>query len=137
MGGSARAAPRAGREEGAGIFTTVFGFLAFFVLLLFCVEVLFHLYATSMLTAAATDAAQAVADAGGHPSAEPAAQSAALAELGRWGKAHARFEWLQADSQWVRLRVVATSAAMLPLPGLDRRIERTVTIRTEAFRGAP
>jgi hypothetical protein len=104
---------------------------------LFCVEALFHLYVASMVTAAATDAADTVAQSGGSPTAEPAAQATAVADLGGWGARHARFQWVEADGQLVRLRVVAETEALLPLPGLSRRIERTVTVRTEVFRGAP
>lgn len=115
----------------------MFGFLAFFALLLFCVQVLLHLYDASMVTAAATDAADTVARAGGNPAVEPAAQAAAEADLGRWGRSHVRFVWVEADDRLVRLRVVAESGAVMALPGLSRRIERTVTVRTEVFRGAP
>lgn len=127
---------RAEPEAGTAIFGTVFGFLVFFVLLLFCVQVLFRLYVTSLVTAAATQAATTVARSGGDPTAEPAAQAAALGDLGGWGAAHARFRWVEVDAEIVRLQVIAYSGAMLPLPGLARRIERTVTVPTQVFRGA-
>ena len=96
-----------------------------------------HLYATSMVTAAATDAADAVAQAGGAPSALPAAQASATASLGGWGAAHTRFEWLAVGPDVVQLRVVADSPGFVLVPGLSRVIRRTVTVRTEVFRGAP
>lgn len=128
---------RAEPEDGTSIFGTVFGFLVFFVLLLLCVQAMFHLYVTSLVTAAATQAATAVARSGGDPTAEPAAQDAAVAELGGWGRDHTHFRWVEVDAELVRLQVIAYSGAMLPLPGLSRRIERTVTVPTQVFRGAP
>ncbi|MDA8061260.1 MAG: hypothetical protein M0T80_02310 [Actinomycetota bacterium] len=115
----------------------MFGFLVFFVLLLFCVQVLFHLYVTSLVTAAATDAATTVARAGGDPADEAAAEAVAVADLGSWGAAHTRFDWVEVDDRMVSLRVIAYSSATLPLPGLSRRIERTVTVPTQVFHGAP
>ena len=127
---------RAEQEGGTAIFGTVFGFLTFMVLLLFCVQVLFHLYVASLVTAAATQAATSVARSGGDPAVEAAAQAAAVADLGGWGAAHAHFRWVEVDAEVVRLQVVADSGSMLPLPGLARRIERTVTVPTQVFRGA-
>ncbi|MHB1930163.1 MAG: hypothetical protein ACYDEN_12445 [Acidimicrobiales bacterium] len=109
----------------------------FLTLLLFCAQVLVHLYATSMVTAAATDAADAVAQAGGAPAAVPVAQADAVASLGGWGAAHTSFDWLVVGPDVIRLRVVAESPGFLDLPGVSRVIRRTVTVRTEVFRGAP
>lgn len=126
---------RAGPEDGTAIVGTVFGFLAFFVLLMFCVQVLFHLYVTSLVTAAATDAATMVARSGGDPATETEARAAAVADLGGWGAQHVLFRWVEVDAQVVRLQVIADSGAVLPLPGLSRRIERTVTVPTQVFGG--
>jgi hypothetical protein len=104
---------------------------------LFAVQTLVHLYATSMVTMAATDAADAVANAGGDTGAEVGAVQAAEASLGAWGGSHVQFEWLEVDGDWVRLEVVAHSPGLLPLPASYRLIQRTVTVRTERFRGAP
>ena len=53
--------PRAGRERGAGLVGTSAGFLVFMLMMLAAVQILFNLYATSMVTAAAHDAARDVA----------------------------------------------------------------------------
>ncbi|MEZ5165728.1 MAG: hypothetical protein R2695_04255 [Acidimicrobiales bacterium] len=51
-------------ERGVGTIGTAFGFLVFVLLILTAVQVLYNLYATSMVTAAAQDAAHTVAGIG-------------------------------------------------------------------------
>lgn len=121
-------------ERGTAIIGTLVGFAIFMILLLAVVQTLVHLYAVSAVTSAANDAADAVAEAGGSPSAVPAAQAEAVAGLGTFGARHTTFDWLQLGGQQVRLRVVASSPGFVPLPASFRRIERTVTVRTERFR---
>lgn len=121
-------------ERGTAIVGTLVGFLIFMILLLLGVQTLVHLYATSSVTAAADEAAQQVATAGGSPGQVPAAEAAARSELGRFGAEHTRFDWLEVDGNQVVLRVTATSPSLLPVSdGLDR-ISRTVRVRTERFR---
>jgi hypothetical protein len=121
-------------ETGEGLVGTLVGFTVFIVLLLLGVQVLIHLYAMSAVTAAANEAAEQVASAGGSASAVPAAQRAAVARLGTFGSRHTHFDWTQLGGQQVTVTVTAESPSFLPLPASYRDIERTVTIRTERFR---
>jgi hypothetical protein len=103
-------------------------------LLLFCSQVLVHLYATSTLTAVAARAAEDVAESP-DPSAEmPVAVTEARHQLGTFGAARTRFQWLEVDAQEVVLEVRGDSPTLLPMPGGWSSISRTVTIRTERFR---
>lgn len=113
---------------------TLVGFLIFMVLLLFSVQVLVHLYATSALTASATTAAEAVADSPDPTAAVGSAEASARAQLGTFGATRTTFDWKEVDGQQVVLEVVGVSPGFLPLPSSWRRIERTVTVRTERFR---
>ncbi len=111
------------------------GFAIFMTLLLFAVQVLVRLYATSTITATAFDAAREVATAPGDPSVEvPNAQASATQRLGRFGASHTTFSWLEVDGQQVVLRVVATAPGFLPGMGSLRHIDRTITVRRERFR---
>ena len=113
---------------------TLVGFLIFMLLLLFSVQILVRLYATSALTASATRAAEAVADAPDPTSAIATAEASARTQLGTFGASRTTFDWKEVDSQQVVLEVVGVSPGFLPLPSSWRRIERTVTVRTERFR---
>ena len=124
---------RPARDDGTALVGTLIGFAIMMVLLLLAVQVLLHLFAVSALSAAANQAADAVATAGGSPAAVPAAEAAARAGLGGIGAA-TTFDWLEVDGQQVELRVTARSPALLPLPPSYRDIERTVIVRTERFR---
>lgn len=104
------------------------------ILMVFGVQVIVRLYATSAITSAATAAADAVAEAGGSVAAVPGAQAAADARLGAYATSHVRWQWLEVDASEVTLRVIATSPELLPLPGGFLRIVRTVTARTQVFR---
>ena len=122
------------RETGIGVFGTLFGFLIFMVLLLFAVQVVVRLYATSTLTAVAIRAAQSVAQSpllGGDVA---NAEAIAKSSLGSFGSSHTTFVWKEVDSHLVVLELQASSPEFLPgLPGWSR-ISRTVTVRTERFR---
>lgn len=127
------AEPAAG-EAGTGIVGTLFGVAIFLFLLLFAVQFLVRLYATSVLTSVAFDAARTVADDPADQSAQAAAAvTAARRQLGAMGR-EATFTWRQVDGQEVVLQVVAESPGFTPLPASFRRIERTITVRTERFR---
>lgn len=107
----------------------------FLVLLLFCVQVLFNLYATSVVTAAAYDAARAVAHRGGDEAAVGEAEAAARAVLGRYGDRVA-FDWDLSDRDVV-LRVRAENR-MFAFPGVTldalQTVDRTVRARVECVR---
>lgn len=112
---------------------TLVGATIFLLFVLVTVQFLVRLYATSVLTSAAYQAAQAVATGGGQQAIGPA-ERAARARMGAFGGAHARFVWREVDGQQVVLEVIDETPAFTPLPAGYRRIERTVTVRTERFR---
>ena len=128
-----------GRDErGAGVIATVAGVTVFLVLLLFAVQVLVGLYATSVVTAATYDAAKVLAgaDAGDSALGRANAEAGARSQLGRYGQ-KASFGW-ENDAEVVRLHVQAPRLTLLPRSlvsgvGLSD-IERTVTVRVERVR---
>ena len=112
-------------------------FLAFIAFLLFAVQVLLNLRATSVLSAVGYDAARRVAAAGGEPAARDAAEADARRALGRYG-ASVRFEWNLADPDVVVLHVLGHNPT-LALPGLAgptafADVDRTIRVRVERFR---
>jgi len=118
------------------------GFLVFLLLMFTAVQILFNLYATSMVTSAAHRAAQTVAgfDAGADRCAAVGAAEAHFVEaLGDYGEAgHAELLWVCDDPQVVAVRIVARHPTILPprLVGLVDlgRLDRTITVRVEAAR---
>ena len=136
---SAAEAERTGpKEAGAGVISTVAGVTVFLVLLLFAVQVLVGLYATSVVTAATYDAAKVLAGADGGDSVvgRADAEAGARSQLGRYGE-KAAFDW-DNDAEVVRLHVQAPRPTLLPRTlvrgaGLSD-IERTVTVRVERVR---
>jgi Flp pilus assembly protein TadG len=118
----------------------VFGTLVFLLLLLFSAQILIGLYARSLVTATAYDAALAVAgggaygDAGGQQAAVAAAEATARSRLGDMGS-QAVFTWEEVSSDQVVLEVRADAPQFVPLrlaPLIV--IDRTVIVRTERFR---
>jgi Flp pilus assembly protein TadG len=122
-------------QAGAGLIATVAGVTVFLVLMLFAVQVLVGLYATSVVTAATYDAAKVLAgaDTGDSAVARANAESGARSQLGRYGE-KAVFGW-ENDAQVVRLHVQAPRPTLLPrslVRGVGvSEIERTVTVRVE------
>ena len=112
--------------------------MVFLSLLLFAVQVLYNLYATSVVTSVAFDAARRVATAeGGTGTMGPAqAETEARQALGQYGD-RVSFEWA-VDGEAVALRVRAQNPSFLlparagPLAFGD--IDRTVRVRVERFR---
>lgn len=134
----------AGRgERGAGVIGTLLGAGVFVALLLFAVQVLVGLYATTVVTAATYDAAKSVAgsDAGPTPSAMADAERTAQAQLGAYGD-RVRFTWATAHHggrpDVVRLTARAPRPSFLPRALLGAvgpgDIERTVRVRVERVR---
>ena len=113
---------------------TLVGFLVFMILLLFAVQMLVRLYATSTLTSAAAGAAEQVADAPDPLAAAPAAEAAARQQLGSFGATRTTFVWEEINAQQIVLHVRGDSPSFLPLPAGWRIISRTVSVRTERFR---
>jgi len=137
--------PLTDKERGAGLIGTSAAFLVFMLMMLAAVQILFNLYATSMVTAAAHDAAREVAsvdaaDASGNRcGAVAAAEAAFTRSLGEYGTAgHATLQWTCDNPDVVRVRVLAEHPTVLParfaaLASLTR-LDRTIEIRTEALR---
>lgn len=128
------------RDRGAGLLSTSFGILFFLGFLFFAVQLLFNLYATSVVTSVTYDAARAVATSG-HPATQNdlgAATSRAKSQLGSYAK-HVEFQWdVTSDPDVVKLRVIATNPRFLgpvidTFVGFDV-IDRTVEVRVEQFR---
>lgn len=137
---AARTAPGSPRrnDRGSGLLGTAAGVAAFLVLLLFAVQVLFNLYATSVVTAAAYDAARSVAAAGGSPNARDDALARARRVLGRYYE-RVSFDWSDSTDAQVALHVRADNDdGVLAAMRLDpiRRVDRTVRVRVECLRSS-
>jgi hypothetical protein len=121
-------------DRGTAYIGTLVGFAIFLLLLLVAVQTMVHLYATSAVTAAAFDAADAVATNPAGQAAEiPVAESVARQHLGSLGPS-AEFDWLEADGNQVVLELRVRSPGFLPFSSSLLQIDRTVTVRTERFR---
>ena len=122
-------------ETGSGATSALAGVAAFLAFLLLAVQVLIHLYATSMVSAAAFDAARL---ASAEASAGPAvARTHGLALLGDYGRRVRSFD-ITVGADDVVVRVRAASPALVPV-ALARvlsadSIDRTVTMRRERQR---
>ena len=126
-------------QAGESAFSVVFGVAVFLGFLLFAVQVLLHLYATSTVTAVAFDTARraASADADGTQSDGCAAEAArARRALGRWGRT-ASVDCEHRDGAFVTVTVVGPS----PAAGLRlfedvlgiTTIERSASVRREGI----
>jgi hypothetical protein len=137
---SATAAENSARDRGAGLLSTSFGVLFFVGFLFFAVQLLFNLYATSVVTSAAYDAARVVATGSVQPATQEqldAAVDHARSALGKY-RDRATFDWDLSDPDVVRLHVHAVNPRLLAPPldqlvGLDV-IDRTVVVRVERRR---
>lgn len=113
------------------------GFLVFLCLLLVAVQVLFNLYATSVVTSVAYDAARRVAAAGGEPEAMADIEADARRALGRYSD-RVSFDWTRSDSDVVVLSVHARSPGLalpaIAAPSAFGEIDRTMRVRVERFR---
>jgi hypothetical protein len=113
------------------------GFSVFLVMLLFAVQVLFNLYATSVVTAVSYDAARRVAGGDGGAEFITDAESQARSELGRYGD-RVTFDWSASGADEVVLHVRASNPhVLLPLlagPAAFDQIDRTIRVRVERFR---
>lgn len=124
-------------ESGAGVISSVAGVLVFLLAMLFAVQVLYGLYATSVVTAVTYDAAKAVAGSEGGDAARAEAQRRAAGRLGRYGE-EVSFDWGQSDEEAVRLTVRARRPSFFPRELVGDSflgdIVRTVRVRTESVR---
>jgi hypothetical protein len=112
------------------------GVLVFLLLLLLAVQVLFNLYATSAVTAAAYDGARIAAgyDAAHDPTGRANAEDHVRSVLGRYGRERLSLQWAD-DPDVEILTVHAKNPSFLPIAlraplGLDE-IDRTVRVRIE------
>ena len=113
------------------------GVLVFLLLLLLAVQVIYNLYATSAVTAAAFDGARLAAGSDAGPDGRAEAAAHVKAVLGRYGSERVAVSF-QPDPDDVVLRVVADNPSFLPLAlrrplGFDT-IDRTVRVRVERDR---
>ena len=128
-------------ERGSGVLGTTFGLFVFLLLLLVAVNVSYALYARSMVTNAAHDAARHVA---GYASAENrdaarAAEEARFHErLGGLDHDAVRLEWAADEPDVVIVRVSAHLPSLLPRGLSDAfgvgSTEREVRVRMERER---
>jgi Flp pilus assembly protein TadG len=122
------------------LLSTSFGILFFLGFLFFAVQLLFNLYATSVVTSTTYDAARSVAASGHTPTEDDCerATQRALQSLGRYAR-HVSFDCdVQSDPDVVKMRVHAENPRFLgptidSLVGFDV-IDRTVVVRVEQFR---
>ena len=130
-------------EEGTGAIGAVVGVSVFLVLLLFAVHLVLNLYGTSVVTAAAFDAARLRAGSGGATASEAEAERHALELLdGYRERGTLTMAWSYPDTDAdgeadvVSLRIVAVHPT--DLVGGTRfpfqRVDRTVTVRLERLR---
>jgi hypothetical protein len=128
-----RAVPGVGRaERGSGVFSSMFGLFVFLLLLLGAVHVSHGLYARSMVTNAAHDAARHVAGYASAANRDEARDIEAERFTERIGLPRdvARLEWHPDDPDVVAVRVVAETPSLLPaglrdifgIGGTDREI---------------
>lgn len=127
-------------EQGAGVVGAIGGVTVFFALLLVAVQLLFNLYATTVVTAVAFDAARVVAgaDVGTDGDGRQAvAEASARRLLGRYGR-RVTFDWRQSDDDTVVLRVRADNPSFVVRSWADSlgfdHIDRTVRVRVERVR---
>lgn len=137
-GDGAPTARRRRGQRGAGLLSTMAGLVIFLLFLLGAIHLIVHLYATSMVTAAADDAARTVASGAhaGHRDHVVADAERHLRDaLGAWGRDLTVSWHIGADE--VTVRVQGKAPSLLPpgvtsATGLD--IDETVTVRREEFR---
>jgi hypothetical protein len=124
-------------ERGGGPISIWVGFSVFLVMLLFAVQVLFNLYAASVVTAVSYDAARQVAGSDGGPTYTAAAEARARQSLGRYA-GRVAFDWSGSSADEVVLRVQSHNPnVLLPVaiaPAALDRLDRTIRIRVERFR---
>lgn len=132
--------PRWNDEDGTGLIGSAAGVAAFVLFLLFAVQLIVNLYATSTVTAAGYDAARSVASANvDHSDALSVAVAQQDAErhlrdlLGAMGQS-AKLLW-SSDGNQIRLHLVVDSPGILPSSVRDttrlRHIDRTFIVRIE------
>jgi len=129
-----------GGDRGAGLLSTSFGILFFLGFLFFAVQLLFNLYATSVVTSTAYDAARDVATKGHQPT-EADCDDAIVRANEHLGRYADRVQFtcdITSNLDVVTVHVHAENPRFLgptidTLVGYDV-IDRTVSVRVERFR---
>jgi Flp pilus assembly protein TadG len=123
-------------ERGGGLVQLWAGFFVFLVMLLFAVQVLFNLYAASVVTSISYDAARRVAGSDGGTAYRDEAVADARRALGQYAD-RVSFDWSATTTEEVVLRVQARNpSVLLPVlagPIAFDRLDRTIRIRVERF----
>lgn len=124
-------------ERGGGLVQLWAGFFVFLVMLLFAVQVLFNLYAASVVTSVSYDAARRVAGGDGGTDHVAEAEAQARSALGRY-QSRVTFDWSASSAEEVVLHVHSVNpTVVLPVaaaPLAFDTIDRTIRIRVERFR---
>ena len=126
-----------GCQRGTGLISTAVGVTAFLGFLFLAVQLLFNLYATSVVTADGYDAARQVAASqavGGSSTAQ--AEAKARARLGSY-QSRVHLDWSGTNDEVVRLRIRADNPHLLGFGVTDlafTHIDRTIEVRVERFR---
>jgi hypothetical protein len=130
-------------EAGTGLIGSIVGVTVFLVLLLFAVHLVLNLYGTSVVTAAAFDAARLRAGGAGATASEAEAERQVLELLGGYAAGgRLQMSWSYPDTDGdgeadvVALRVVAAHPTDL-LAGVRfpfQNIDRTISVRMERLR---
>jgi hypothetical protein len=124
-------------ERGGGLVQLWAGFFVFLVMLLFAVQVLFNLYAASVVTSVSWDAARRVAGGDGGADHMADAEAQARAALGRY-QSRVTFDWSGSGPEEVVLRVHSENpSVLLPVaagPLAFDTLDRTIRVRVERFR---
>ena len=113
------------------------GFYVFLLMLLFAVQVLFNLYAASVVTTVSYDAARRVAGSDGGHAYITEAEDQARQALGRYAS-RVTFDWSATGPEEVVLRVQSQNPSfLLPVmagPVAFDHLDRTIRVRVERFR---
>lgn len=123
-------------DRGTALFATAIGVLVFLLFVLFSVQLLFSLYATSTVTAVTNDAVQRAATAGAVDLA--AIEDDAREGLGSVGAA-AEFSWEREDADGdgsadtIALRVTASPPRFIP-PSIGDAVGLTEVVHTARAR---
>jgi hypothetical protein len=136
--GPVRDRPRARptSSSGVGIFSSVFGLLFFLTFLLFAVQIVYSLYATSVISAAAYDAGRQLARTG-----DPLIAEARFADTVGSYHASAAFSFEGGtnfgDAETIVVSVTGANPTLLPdrfaEPLPFATVHRTIRIRNEKF----